>query len=87
MNDYNHEKATVLFESAVALFASILDGESGYVRDEFRGATWGAIHRHLESVAGIITSLSGDFGDGQRETYECIRDYATARALGVSVDA
>jgi hypothetical protein len=84
----NNQRADELFYSAVALMSSVLDGDTGHVRDEFRGETWGAIHRHLLSVAVVVSSLSTLFGDNIEETYDAIAHNAKARAtapvVGVS---
>lgn len=76
----NNQRADELFYSAVALMSSVLDERTGYVRDEYRGETWGAIHRHLRSVASVVTSLSSLFGDTTAETYDAIAHNARSRA-------
>jgi hypothetical protein len=76
----NSERASDLFYSAVALLSSVLDSDTGFVRDEYRGETWGAIDRHLRDVSRIVTSLSHAFGDNERETYACLSHNAKARA-------
>lgn len=76
----NNQRADELFYSAVALLSSILDERTGYVRDEYRGETWGAVHRHLLSVADIVTSLSRVFGSNASDTYDAIAHNARARA-------
>jgi hypothetical protein len=84
----NNQRADELFYSAVALLSSVLDSDTGFVRDAYRGETWGAIDRHLQDVSRIVASLSRTFGDTAHETYACLAHNAKARAtapiVGVS---